>query len=262
VKVPRRLCGLGARAVNNEIREAGRYYGVDPSALTTAVIALSVLSTLATFILLQLTVQNMLVSFATANSVGYAAYFLLMNQIPSGMRAHELEVLKGASRTIEEFHFGKTYTSMFDAMRSGMLLDNRVISKEMEQNLKQVVNGLSPERVLRDYLQKQASTPFREGLSGVLWGPGGMTEDQLREFVQLPEHELKERYKEASSKLETKIAVFMAFGLFSPVILATGIGLLGISANTALYLYLPFHTFVLTLLYRYFMNPGSGIADG
>ncbi len=223
---------------------------------------LSALSTLATFVLSQLMTQNMLLSFAASISAGYAAYFLLMNQIPSGMRAHELEVLRGGSRTIEEFHFGKTYTSIFDAMRSSMLLDNQVISKEMEQNLKEVVNGLSPERVLRDYLKKQPSAPFREGMSGVLWGSRGMIEEQLSEFVRLPENELKERYKETSSKLETRIVVFMAFGLFSPVILATGIGLMGIPANTALYLYLPLHTFALTLLYRYFVSPWPGIVDG
>ncbi|MEM2083712.1 MAG: hypothetical protein QXV10_04280, partial [Nitrososphaerota archaeon] len=98
-------------------------------------------------------------------------------------------------------------------------------------------------------IEKIPSETFKKGVMGVLYSKN-ISNDVINDFILLPNIEVRSAYKEISSQLEIRISIFLVYSLFSPIILAMSLILFKISIFF-FYIYIPFHTLILTIIYRY-----------
>ncbi|MEM1574753.1 MAG: hypothetical protein QXF09_02035 [Nitrososphaerota archaeon] len=248
-KIPRSFCFIGRKNIPKEVHESSYYLEVDAERLTTLLLILSTIISIIIFIIALIFFNNIIFSIMISISFFYLNFFILTNMISSKILEEKYEIESYGSQVIEDMYFGIKYTSFQDALKTIVRMNYPKISEKMKRILFKIINGEEIEEAFKKGIEKIPSETFKKGIIGILYSKN-ISNDVINDFVLLPNIELKSVYKEISSQLEIRITIFLAYSLFSPIILAMSLILFKISIFF-FYIYIPFHTLILTIAYRY-----------
>ncbi|GEM_PF-7090010 len=248
-KIPKRICIIGKRNIPKEIYENSYYIEADAECLTTLLLILSTIISIIVFIISLLFFNNVIFSIMISISFFYLTFFILTNMISSKILEEKYEIESYGSQVIEDMYFGIKYTSFQDALKTIIKMNYPEISEKIKKVLFKIINGESIEKTFEKGIEKIPSETFKRGIIGILYSKN-ISSNIIDDFIKLPTIEIKSAYKEISSQLEIRISIFLAYSLFLPIILAMSLILFKISIFF-FYIYIPFHTLILTIIYRY-----------
>lgn len=248
-KIPRKICFIGKRNIPKEVDESAYYMEVDAERLTTLLLILSTIISIIVFITALIFFNNIIFSIMISISFFYLNFFILTNIISSKILEEKYEIESYGSQVIEDMYFGIKYTSFQDALKTIIKMKYPKISEKIKKILFKIINGEEIERAFKKGIEKIPSETFKKGVMGVLYSKN-ISNDVINDFILLPNIEVRSAYKEISSQLEIRISIFLVYSLFSPIILAMSLILFKISIFF-FYIYIPFHTLILTIIYRY-----------
>lgn len=248
-KIPKGICFINKRKIPKEIYEISYYTEIDAERLITLLLIFSIIISIVIYAISLIFFNNVIFSIMISISFFYLNFFILTNMISSRILEEKHEVESYGSQVIEDMYFGIKYTSFQDALKTIIRMNYPKISEKIKRILFKIINGEEIEETFKKGIEKIPSETFKKGIIGILYSKN-ISNDVINDFVLLPNIELKSVYKEISSQLEIRITIFLAYSLFSPIILAMSLILFKISI-VFFYIYIPFHTLILTIAYRY-----------
>lgn len=248
-KLPKKICLINRKNVPKEIYENSYYIGVDPVCLTTILLIFSIIVSIFIFLISLIFFYNIVFCIMISISFFYLIFFILTNIISSKILEEKYEIELYGSQVIEDMYFGIRYTSFQDALKTIIKIGYPKISKRMMEILFKIINGKEIEKTFKKGIKRMPSEAFKKGIMGILYSKN-ISNESINDFISLPNMEIKSAYKEISSQLEIRISIFLTYSLFSPVILAMSLALFKFPIFF-FYIYIPFHTLILSIIYRY-----------
>jgi hypothetical protein len=248
-RTPKEFCFIGKKNIPKEIYENSYYIEVDAERLTALLLILSTVISIIVYIISLIFFNNMIFSIMISISFFYLIFFILTNMISSKILEEKYEIESYGSQVIEDMYFGIKYTSFQDALKTIIKMNYPKISEKIKKILFKIINGEEIEEAFKKGIEKIPSEAFKKGVMGILYSKN-ISNKIINDFVSLPNMEIRSAYKEISSQLEIRISIFLAYSLFSPMILAMSLILFKIPIFF-FYIYIPFHTLMLTIIYRY-----------
>ncbi|HID90805.1 TPA: hypothetical protein EYP44_02465 [Candidatus Bathyarchaeota archaeon] len=246
------LASVGRRAGGGRLSRAAAYYGFKPEGVAGSAVGTSIVGLAVTTVVLSLIPYQVPLAFMAvlALTVAILLFLHVANFLPSRLDRERRSITAYTPLILHEIYFilsGRgTILDVLSAVGSG---GYPYVSNAFRSMLQRTFNGEGPERLLREYLDRQPSEILRRACAGLLFTRGLESETAIA-MMDLSKRQVQGYFKGFLRQIEDRLSALFAITFFLPTIVVLVAFGQDIAWVEMLTLWVPAYTLLVDLLYN------------